>query len=67
MQTSNVKHGGTYTNGSHQAQHGGGVKQKKRCRLYKTVETCSKRSLHLFTAKCTNIARVMNLVPLGGG
>jgi len=62
----NVKHGGTYTNGSHQAQHGGGVKQQKRCSLYETVDTRAKRGLILLTAKYTRIARVLNLVPLGG-
>jgi len=59
MQAFSVKHGGTYTNGN-QSQNGGGVKQEKRCRLYETVETCGKRSLLLFTAKCTRIARVLN-------
>jgi len=66
-QTFSIKHGGTYTNGRHQAQHGGDVKQQKRCRLYETVETRAKRSLLLFTAKSTSIARVLNLVPLVGG
>jgi len=67
MLTFCVKHGGSYTNGCHQAQHGGGVKQQKRCRLYEIVETREKRSLLLFTAKWTSIARVLNLVPLVGG